>query len=176
MESQVLFAKSACQPNGKVGQEPGVVQFRNGQTPPQLQWDNIEVKRARTYRQDSTDYQIKISYRNVGKLPTALRQADLVKIVRPDQVRLSLPRSAVEGAKPQARILPDPTAPQPRQQRAGTAANARETTRNAGYAQAESVNSVTITVRVYGNHEIEGTASVSTTRAGLLPNKTFVIK
>jgi hypothetical protein len=49
-------------------------------------------------------------------------------------------------------------------------------TRNAGYAQGESANSVTITVRVFGDHEIQGTATVSTTRAGLLPGKMFIIK
>ena len=145
---------------------------------PELQWDNIEVKKVKAYKQDSTDYQIKVSYRNVGKLPTALRQADLVKIVRPDRITLSLPKSAVEGANPQAKIIPDPNAPQPRQQRAGAGPGtvANTTTRNAGYAQGESVNSVTITVRVYGNHEIEGNASVSTTRAGILPQRKFVIK
>ncbi|MCL1973383.1 MAG: M14 family metallopeptidase [Bacteroidetes bacterium] len=143
---------------------------------PELQWAEIEVKKLKSYKQDSTDYQIKVSYRNVGKLPTALRQADLVKIVRPDQVRISLPASAVEGPNPQAKILPDPNAPATRPQRGGGAVRANVTTRNAGYAQAESLNSVTITVRVYGNHEVEGAASVSTTRAGLLPDKKFVIK
>ena len=146
---------------------------------PELQWDNIEVKKLKTYKQDSTDYQIKISYRNVGKLPTALRQADLVKIVRPDQVRLTLPRTAVQGEKPQAKILPEQAA-RPVQDRQRTGGNVgrveNSTTRNAGYAQGGSVNSVTVTVRVYGNHEIEGTATVSTTRAGLLPEKSFTIK
>jgi hypothetical protein len=145
---------------------------------PELQWDNIEVKKVKTYKQDSTDYQIKVSYRNVGKLPTALRQADLVKIVRQDQVKLSLSKSAVEGEKPMARILPEQGSrpQQDRQQRPGGGGVSSETTRNAGYAQGESVNSKTITVRVYGNHEIEGTATISTTRAGLLPAKSFVIK
>ena len=144
---------------------------------PELQWDNIEVKKVKTYKSDSTDYQIKISYRNVGKLPTALRQADLVKIVRPDQVKISLPRSAVEGAQPQARILPDPGVAPARSSRGGQAnANPREVTRNAGYAQGESLNSVTITIRVYGNPVIEGTASLSTTRAGQLPEKSFKIE
>ena len=142
---------------------------------PELEWGNIEVKRLKSYKQDSTDYQITVNYRNVGKLPTALRQADLVKIVRPDQVRLSLPASAVTGPNPQAKILSDPGVPV-RAQRGGAAGRANETIRNAGYAQGESLNSVTITVRIYGNHEVEGTASVSTTRAGLLPNKAFVIK
>jgi len=146
---------------------------------PELQWDNIEVKKLKTYKQDSTDYQIKVSYRNVGKLPTALRQADLVKIVRPDQVKLTLPKTAVEGEKPQAKILPEQRErPAQDRQRTGSSAGRVEnsTTRNAGYAQGGSVNSVTVTVRVYGNHEIEGAASVSTTRAGLLPEKSFTIK
>jgi len=140
---------------------------------PELQWENIEVKRLKAYKQDSIDYQVKLSYRNVGKLPTALRQADLVKIVRPDQVRISLQNSAVEGEKSLAKILPE-TNTNP--QRSGSGRNANQTTRNAGYAQGESVNSVTITIRVFGNHEIEGKATVSTTRAGILPEKSFVIK
>jgi len=147
---------------------------------PELQWDNIEVKKMETYQQDSTDYQIIVTYRNVGKLPTALTQADLVKIVRQDQVKITLSKTAVDGEKPIAKILPDTTGTgsqgrQQGRQRAGSAAN-ENTTRNAGYTQGESVNSKTIIVRVYGNHQIEGAASVSTTRAGILPDKSFIIK
>jgi len=140
---------------------------------PELQWENIEVKKLKAYKKDSTDYQIKVSYRNVGKLPTALRQADLVKIVRQDQVKISLQKSFFEGEHPLAKILPEAGT---KSQRSGSGRNANETTRNAGYAQGESVNSLTITVRMYGNHEIGGTATVSTTRAGILPDKSFVIK
>lgn len=147
---------------------------------PELQWGDIEVKKLRATRnQDYTDYEIKVTYRNIGKLPTALRQADIVKIVRQDQVRFTLPQSAVEGPNPQAQILPDPNAAPARQQRGGpvaSARNARETTRNVGYAQGESSNSTTITVRVFGDYEIQGTASVSSTRGGILPEKTFTIK
>jgi len=143
---------------------------------PELQWDNIEVKKMEAYQQDSTDYQIIVTYRNVGKLPTALTQADLVKIVRPDQIRLTLSKTVVEGEKPMARILPETVGRQQGRQRAGSAATTNETTRNAGYTQGESINSKTITVRVYGNRTIEGTVSVSTTRAGILPEKSFVIK
>jgi hypothetical protein len=101
----------------------------------------------------------------------------LVKIVRQDQVKITLPKPAVEGEKPMAKILPEPEAsPSQARQRARSSGNAHETTRNAGYAQGESVNSRVITVRVYGTHEIEGAASVSTTRAGFLPDKSFVIK
>jgi len=146
---------------------------------PELQWDTIEVKKVKTYKQDSVDYQIKISYRNVGKLPTALQQADLIKIVRPDQIKISLSKSAFEGDTPKAKILPEQNARRQERQRpdgGGGGRNTNEVTRNAGYTQGGSVNSQTITVRVYGNHEIEGTASVSTTRAGILSEKSFVIK
>jgi len=164
---------------------------------PELQWDTIEVKKMKTYKQDSTDYQIKVSYRNVGKLPTALRQADLVKIVRPDQMRIRLTPTSSTGDSPVMRILPEPSARRGSESstvssggrgaasagggRGGAGGgggnrNAIETTRNAGYTQGESINSQTFTVRVYGNHEIEGTATVSTTRAGLLPAKSFKIK
>ena len=140
---------------------------------PELQWNNVEVKKMKAYKQDSTDYQIKVSYRNVGKLPAALRQADLVKIVRPDQVKISLAKSFFEGEQPMAKILPEADT---NAQSTGSGKNTNETIRNAGYVQGGSVNSITITVRVYGSHEIEGNATLSTTRAGVLPEKSFVIK
>jgi hypothetical protein len=151
---------------------------------PELQWENIEVKKQKSYKQDSTDYQVKISYRNVGKLPTALLQADLVKIVRPDQVKVTLSKSDTEEEKPFAIILPEQNtktqtsqAGRSQTRQSDRAASLKtEITRDAGYAQGESVNSLTITVRVYGNHDIEGQATVSTTRAGLLPEKSFTIK
>ena len=147
---------------------------------PELQWEAIEVKKIKSYKQDSVDYQIKVSYRNTGKLPTALQQADLVKIVRYDQIKISLSKTAFEGDNPQARILPEQSANRQERQRSnnneGSNRNTNEVTRYAGYTQGGSINSQTITVRVYGNHEIEGTATVSTTRAGVLPEKTFIIK
>ena len=145
---------------------------------PELAWENIEVKRIRSYRRDSADYQVKVSYKNIGALPTALRQADLVKIVHPDQVRISIDRSAVEGENPKARIMPEEGVAE-RSQRGGGATSARgrnESVRGAGYAQGNSVNSKTFVIRVYGEHRIEGKASISTTRAGLLPEKSFVIE
>ncbi len=48
---------------------------------PGLEWENIEVRKTKSYKTDSADYQLKVSFRNTGKLPTALKQAHLVKIV-----------------------------------------------------------------------------------------------
>lgn len=142
---------------------------------PELQWDNVEVKKLKTYKADSTDYAITVSYKNVGKLPTALRQADHVKIVRPDQVKITFPESVTEGAAPKAKILPEEGKPV-RQPRPGTKVITNTVSRDAGYAQGESTNSHTVVVRVYGNDKIEGKASVSTTRAGFLPEKSFVLE
>jgi len=141
---------------------------------PELAWDKIEVKKLRTYKKDSADYEVKVIYRNVGKLPTALRQADQVKIVRPDQVTLTLPESITGGNNPIARIIPEANTVV--RDRPGVRRLTNSTTRNAGYAQGGAANSVSIVVRVYGEHVIEGKASVSTTRAGLLPEKSFTIR
>jgi hypothetical protein len=46
---------------------------------------------------DSATWSVQVTVRNTGRLPTALRQARLVKIVRPDRVRLQLPDSLSEG-------------------------------------------------------------------------------
>ncbi len=34
---------------------------------PELEWDKIEVKKIKSYKTDSTDYQLKISFRNTRK-------------------------------------------------------------------------------------------------------------
>ncbi|MDL2256101.1 M14 family metallopeptidase, partial [Parabacteroides sp. OttesenSCG-928-K15] len=142
---------------------------------PELEWDAVEVKRVKKYKNDSTDYQVKVSYKNVGALPTALRQADHVKIVKPDQIVLALPDSLVSGAQPIARILPEAgIVERPERGRSGSRGPQSRTTRNAGYAQGGETNSRIIQIRVYGEQEIEGTVSVQTTRAGILPQKKFV--
>ncbi|MDR0845052.1 MAG: hypothetical protein LBN71_07510, partial [Tannerella sp.] len=56
---------------------------------PQLEWGDYEVKKIKSYKGDSIDYRINVSYKNIGKLPTALKQADLVKIVKPDQLNVT---------------------------------------------------------------------------------------
>ena len=143
---------------------------------PELEWGDIEIKKLKAYKKDSIDYQITVKYKNNGTLPTALKQADHVKIVRPDQVKLSIDEADVEGGSPKAKILPEDGVPV-RPQRMGAAPRANnEVIRSAGYAQGQSVNSKTIIIRVYGEYEINGKASVSTTRAGMLSEKSFVIR
>ena len=72
---------------------------------PELAWDNIEVKKTKSYKTDSADYQLKVSFKNTGKLPTALKQAHLVKIVTDDRVVLDFNKPAVVAEKPGYKIL-----------------------------------------------------------------------
>jgi hypothetical protein len=66
---------------------------------PELAWENIGVKKIKSYKTDSADYQLKVSFKNIGKLPTALKQAHLVKIVTDDRVVINFDSTNVSGEK-----------------------------------------------------------------------------
>jgi hypothetical protein len=72
---------------------------------PELSWESIEVKKMKSYKTDSADYQVKVNFRNKGKLPTALRQAHLVKIVKDDRVVLDFDTAGVSGGTTGYKIL-----------------------------------------------------------------------
>ena len=141
---------------------------------PLVEWADHEIKREKSYRGDSIDYRVTLRYRNAGKLPTALRQADLVKIVKPDRFDLefdapaesfrvldvSLDRvRAVRNAPPA-----DPAAP------------VAKYFKEAGYAAGESVNAVEFRVRGYRNVPLKFRARLTTTRAGSLPEKEITVQ
>ena len=78
---------------------------------PELEMDRPRVERL-SQAGDSTAWEIRLTVRNRGRLPTALRQADLVKIVRPDRVEVVLDGvTAEEGdGGPEDRSDQDPAA------------------------------------------------------------------
>ena len=126
-----------------------------------------------------SDYQLNVTFKNSGKLPTAFRQAQLVKIVREDVVSVAL--EGVEQGEKGYRIINDQPAGggQGRgqfggQQRQSLTAG-RTITKSAGHTDGGSSTTVTWTVRVYGKNTLKGKATVSTTRAGLLPEKEFTL-
>ena len=144
---------------------------------PLIRWEDTEVKRIKTHKGDSVDYELSVRYRNTGKLPTALKQAHLVKIVRPDEVRITLDKPA--GEKASFRVLePKPVV----RQREGMMMYDEETGRaeyisvKTGYTDGGEVNEATFTIRVFDNAEVKGRASVLTTRAGKLEGMDFIIK
>ena len=148
---------------------------------PELSWENIEVKKLKSYKSDSTDFQLKVSYKNVGKLPTVLKQAHLVKIVTDDKIVLDFDTTFVSSRKISYRVIEDKKAAKPR---AGRGRNSDEErpaqnstfSKNVSDTQGGSVTTVLFTIRLYNRSELSGKASVLSTRGGILKNKEFLIK
>src|SRR5512139_1183625 len=61
---------------------------------PQIEITGVEVKPA----EGEKTYIVTVNFTNIGELPTALEQAKLVKIVRPDTVRLEFDESLVKDS------------------------------------------------------------------------------
>jgi hypothetical protein len=147
---------------------------------PSLQWRDVEVKKIKSYKTDSADYRIRISYANTGRLPTALKQADLVKIVRPDRLDIQftgdLPTSA-EDDKPSYLVL-DSTLSRPRSGRpgAGVTTPSDKYFKEMGYTDGGAVNTAEFRVRTYGGGAFGLKVSLSTTRAGVLREKEITIQ
>lgn len=138
---------------------------------PQIDWEKIEVKKVKNYKRDSTDWELRVSYKNTGKLPTALKQAHQVKIVREDMVTVSFPQEFFNNENPKIKFL--------EQSGRGSGrgpASSNRVTKAAGYAQGESTNTVVIKIRTFGNEPLTGKAVVTTTRAGILEEREFTIQ
>lgn len=100
---------------------------------------------------DSAQYRVRVGWTNSGKLPTALKQAQLVKIVREDRVRLQFDSTLVEGPNPTVRIVVPET---------------HEKTIEAGWTQPGESKSVVFQVRTYGIPGVEADVRVLSTRGG----------
>lgn len=111
---------------------------------------------------DSATWNVDVTFRNVGQLPTALRQAQLIKIVRPDRVRLLIPDSLT--AEPTAEDGTSTGAPAPVEI---VLPELRDKTREAGYTGPGEVRTVRFQLRVRGDVEpFEITAELLSTRGG----------
>ncbi len=148
---------------------------------PELEWDNIEVKKIKSYKSDSADYQLKVSYRNIGKLPTALKQAHLVKIVTDDKVVLDLDTAGASSGKIIYKEIKDDKAAKPSESRGRYRFNdgpARPApiAQNVPDTQGGTVTTAVFRIRLYNRTELSGKASVYSTRGGILMNKEFLIK
>ncbi|MBN1292079.1 MAG: peptidase [Candidatus Latescibacteria bacterium] len=62
---------------------------------PQIEITSTDVKPKRT----KGEYEVTVKFTNTGYLPTALQQAQLVKIVRPDRVRLEFDKELTKDRK-----------------------------------------------------------------------------
>jgi hypothetical protein len=119
---------------------------------PQLELGGVDVRRLGATA-DSATYQVTVRWSNTGRLPTALKQAQLVKIVEEDRARLEFAPELTRGAAPRVRIV-DPAV--------------RDRTVRAGWTEPGETKEVTFTVRTYGAGPVEGTVNVLSTRGGHL--------
>jgi hypothetical protein len=147
---------------------------------PALEWGDIEVRKIKGYRNDSTDYRVRITYRNTGKLPTALRQADLVKIVKPDRFDIRFDGDLANADGEKGFSILDSTLSRPRSGRPGmpgaVPTPANRYFKEVGYAQGESTNACEFKIRLYGAGKLTLKATLTTTRAGKLDEKEFVLQ
>src|SRR5690606_13687044 len=106
------------------------------------------VRRAEAHGSDSTTWEVRVRWRNDGGLPTALRQAQLVKIVQEDQLRLSFPRDRAAGTRAPRVLEPD--------MRGGAVWS--------GWTEPGETKTVTYRVRTYGNEPIRANLRLDSTR------------
>src|SRR5690606_34215425 len=71
---------------------------------PQIEWGDVSVRRVAAAG-DSATYEVAVSWQNTGELPTALKQAQLVKIVQEDRARLQFADSLTSGADARVEIV-----------------------------------------------------------------------
>jgi hypothetical protein len=120
---------------------------------PELEWADTQVRRMAADG-DSATYEVTVSWRNTGRLPTALKQAQLVKIVQEDRAFLRFPPAMTRGPTPQVSII-EPAG------RGGTGF--------AGWTEPGETNSFTFRVRTRGGvQNVGATAEVLSTRGGVL--------
>ena len=149
---------------------------------PELEWGNIEVKKVKSYKTDSADYQLKVSFKNIGKLPTALKQAQLVKIVTDDRVVLDFNSPAVAADKPGYKVLDLEKGKTPKERLNGggfyleSPVTGKPVKKILPFTQGGEVTTAVFIIRLYKGTELSGKASVFSTRGGVLKDKDFLIK
>jgi len=149
---------------------------------PELAWESIEVKKVKTYKTDSADYKLKVSFKNIGKLPTALKQAHLVKIVTDDKVVLDFNKTGTSEGKPGYKLIGEAQPSRERGEGRGgyfdseRPVQRRPVSKNVPDTQGGAVTTAVFNIRIYKGTELSGKASVYSTRGGVLKDKEFSIK
>lgn len=119
---------------------------------PLLELGDVGVRRLAA-DSDSATYEVTVAWRNTGRLPTALKQAQLVKIVQEDRVRLEFDPALTTLESPKLRIV---------------SPGRRDKTIYAGWTEPGETKRVTFQVRTYGVPGARGKVAVLSTRGGRL--------
>jgi hypothetical protein len=125
---------------------------------PELEMLDPQVRRI-AQDGDSATYEITVRWRNNGRLPTALKQAQLVKIVQEDRAFVRLPAALTRGERPQVRLI-EPS-------RGGGAFLA-------GWTEPGETKTATFNVRTYGVPGARFNVEVLSTRGGVLRREVTV--
>ena len=119
---------------------------------PLLSMEDVSVREVEE-EGDLATYEVRVRWRNEGGLPTALKQALLVKIAREDRAVLQFEGALTRGDEARVEILePD------------TRGNVFE----AGRTEAGATNEAVFRVQVRGDEAVEGTVRILSTRGGVL--------
>jgi hypothetical protein len=115
---------------------------------PLLEMEGVRVQKGAT-EGDMTTYTVEATWKNAGGLPTALRQARLVKVVREDRAMLQIDRSLTSGDEPTVRVVGSSSV-------------------DAGWLDPGESTSATFEVQIRGSASVEGTVRILSTRGGVL--------
>jgi hypothetical protein len=136
---------------------------------PELEWRDVRVRRLQQHGADSTTYEVRVQWRNSGRLPTALRQAQLVKIVQEDRLTLEfegVPVPSEQPAGPPGMQRPPPPHPP------GAPRIVEPALRGgavwSGWTEPGQTQTVTWRVRTYGAEPVTGRLRLDSTRGGVL--------
>ena len=116
---------------------------------PQLTISDLKVNRI-----GDGEFEITLEWSNTGKLPVALEQAKLVKIVQEDRVSLEFDRELTKGYENAKLKITSP--------------DLYDKTIYAGYTGVGEKKSVTFKVKVEGKEPVKGKIKLSSTRGGYL--------
>lgn len=119
---------------------------------PELEWQEPQVRQIAADG-DSVTYEVTVRWRNAGRLPTALKQAQLVKIVQEDRAFIRIPAELSRGPRPSVRQI-SPTG------RGGAGF--------AGWTEPGETNQATFEIRTYGVPGARLNVEVLSTRGGVL--------
>jgi hypothetical protein len=116
---------------------------------PQLTINDLKVKKL-----TAGEYQVTLTWTNSGKLPVALEQAKLVKIVQEDRISLDFDKDLLKGDQDATVRIVTPSL--------------YDKTIYAGYTGVGEKKTATFVVKVKGDTPVKGKIKLSSTRGGFI--------
>jgi hypothetical protein len=126
---------------------------------PELAWQDVRVRRVQQHGADSATYEVRVQWKNNGRLPTALKQAQLVKIVQEDRLNLSFVRDTAAESRAPRVLEPD--------LRGGAVWS--------GWTEPGQTKTVTYRVRTYGAGPVRANLRLDSTRGGVLRREIDIV-